>query len=46
MAVGFVDGMNEWTHIGEYMGVLGQSGFFDRFKVNFDSRRRHFDLEP
>jgi predicted aspartyl protease len=43
----FVDNMNEdWILSGRCAGMLGQIGFFDMFKVSFDSRKRTFALEP
>jgi hypothetical protein len=38
--VGFTDNLDAWG-----IGLLGQFGFFDRFKVCFDLRQKRFDLE-
>ena len=39
--VGFTANLDGWG-----VGALGHAGFFDRFKVCFDSRQKTFDLEP
>ena len=45
--IGFVDNMNDdWVFEGQNVGLLGQNGFFDHFKVHFDFRNRAFELEP
>lgn len=38
--VGFTDGLNDWG-----IGLLGQTGFFDRFKVRFDLQGGIFEIE-
>ncbi len=37
---GFTDGLEHWG-----VGLLGQTGFFDRFNVNFNLRQRIFEIE-
>ncbi len=38
--VGFTDGLEQWG-----VGLLGQSGFFDRFNVSFNLRQGIFEVE-
>jgi len=42
---GFAESMNNWNIGEEYMGIFGQVGFFDRFKVMFDARNNSFEIE-
>ncbi|MGH8459159.1 MAG: hypothetical protein ACRESV_07400, partial [Nevskiales bacterium] len=37
---GFTEGLDLWS-----VGLLGQSGFFDRMKVSFDLCRGTFEIE-
>ncbi len=37
---GFTDGLDHWG-----VGLLGQSGFFDRFKIHFDLQSGIFEIE-
>jgi hypothetical protein len=36
----FTEGLDRWG-----LGLLGQTGFFDRFHVCFDMRRGFFEIE-
>jgi hypothetical protein len=38
--VGFTDGLNQWG-----VGLLGQSGFFDRVGVHFDLHNGKLEIE-
>ena len=42
---GFLDGLNEWVYEGLGVGLLGQVGFFDHFKVSLDYRGKSFIIE-
>lgn len=43
--VGFVSDLDEWSFNGQGIGLLGQQGFFDKFKITFDGPRAKFYIE-
>ena len=44
--VGFVEGLNKWFSNGVGVGLLGQNGFFDKFRACFDFGKKSFEIEP
>jgi|SRR5580692_5982018 hypothetical protein len=44
---GFAECLDDWAKddAGVSLAILGQVGFFDRFRITFNWRGRHFELE-